>query len=259
MPEGAEVRYLAELAKKYMVGHKFEHIVSNTKAVVKLPNPSKVVDVGSKGKIMWIETVDYILFIHYGLTGWLLLENSKYPKYVFKFDNFDAFIDDSRRFSKLHVLKDKTKKVRFLSNLGVDILSKDFTYNYMKNILRKRNANICSVLMEQSLFAGIGNYIKNESLYIAKISPYRRCNELSDKEIIKLYGAIRYVTYSNLAEMMRMIKRKLPVDLRNISPKQISVPYKFKVYGNDYDPLGNKVTIENVNGRATYYVKKIQK
>jgi len=38
-----------------------------------------------------------------------------------------------------------------------------------------------------------------------------------------------------------------------------TVPYIFKVYGNDKDPLGNKIIKEDIGGRQTFYVKQLQK
>ena len=59
-------------------------------------------------------------------------------------------------------------------------------------------ANIYAVLLDQKNFAGIGNYIKNDALYLARISPHRKTHELTTEEITHLYEGINHVTFSNL-------------------------------------------------------------
>ena len=52
MPEGPEIKYMTELAKKNFKGSELTKIISNSKTVIKLPKKSKVIDVISKGKLM---------------------------------------------------------------------------------------------------------------------------------------------------------------------------------------------------------------
>jgi hypothetical protein len=55
-----------------------------------------------------------------------------------------------------------------------------------------------------------------------------------------------------------MKMNKLPID-KMYKQIKTTVPYKFKVYGNDHDPLGNKISKDEVGGRKTFYVKSLQK
>lgn len=257
MPEGPELLYLSQICRKYLLNHKLISIKSNSKSKLYLPNNNSLLrDIITRGKLMVLIFDNYYFHIHLGLTGWIVFEDAKYPKYELNFDNITVYIDDSRRFSKLKIYKKIESSQKVLNKLGVDILTNKFTYDYFYNYIKSKKKNIATLLLEQNKICGVGNYIKNEALYIAKINPNRNSDDLEDNEIKKLFDAILYVSYSNYIEMMKM--NKLPIN-KLFTKIKTTVPYKFKVYGNEKDPLGNKITTENIGGRTTYYVKSIQK
>ena len=116
--------------------------------------------------------------------------------------------------------------------------------------------------MEQNKFAGIGNYIKNESLYLARINPHRTCSDLDENEIENLYNKIIFVSYSNCVELIEQnkeLKAQTLEFIKRLKKIDLEVPYKFKVYQQDKDPKGHKVIKEKINGRKCFYVKEIQK
>jgi formamidopyrimidine-DNA glycosylase len=262
MPEGPEIKYISELCKTYLIGKTLESIVSNSDTKVKLPTKSKLIDVEVKGKQLILIFKDFWFFIHFGLTGWLVFDDPKYPRYELHFNDQIVYIDDSRRFSKLKIYESEDKYNKALEKLGVDIFSDEFTEEFFLNSFGKKKKLIVAFLMDQSQFCGIGNYIKNESLYLSKISPKRKTNKLTDEEKSLLYHSILYVTYSNFIENMNMNKIKVNKDInkkiRDLKIKTI-IPYKFNVYGReDTDLKGNKLTIEDIGGRTCYYVKTLQ-
>jgi DNA-formamidopyrimidine glycosylase len=259
MPEGPEVRFLREVAVKNTIGKTIKSIISNTKHKVQVPKESKIIDVGSKGKLLWLETNDYYVYIHFGLTGWILFEGSKYYKYIIKMNDLDMYIDDNRHLSKIHIMSDKSKHKKLMAKFGVDILTDDFTYDNFKSVLTSKKALIVAVLLDQENYSGIGNYIKNEALYMSHIDPHRKSNSLTSTETRSLYYNIKFVAYSNLIEMLDTAHIKIPKDINKLKPRKIQNPYKFRVYSNERDPKGNIITVENIGGRTTYYVKSLQK
>jgi len=264
MPEGPEIKYLGEICKKYIIGLELYNIKSNSKTIVKIPKKSKVIDVITKGKLLILCCEDYFFHIHCGLTGWITFENPKYPRYEIEFRTPDntkmltAYMDDARRFSKLKVCN-KKEHTKILNKLGVDIFSDEFTYNFFESHIKDTNKKLVAFIMEQNNFSGIGNYIKNESLYIAKISPYRTCNELNDSDIKNLFNAILFVAYSNCLELIKQNKElKINNKFKKFKINTLEVPYKFKVYQQEKDPNGYKVISAEINGRKCFYVKEIQ-
>lgn len=256
MPEGPEILYLSKICGKHLIGHKLVEIKSNSKHRINLPHISSLKEIKTYGKQMVFIFDDFYFHIHLGLTGWIVFKDAEYPRYELIFDNLTMYIDDSRKFSKLKIYKDKKESEKKIKKLGVDILTKDFTFDYFSNYIQSKNKNISSLLLTQDKICGIGNYIRNEALYIAKISPHRSASDLDEKEIKKLYNAIIHVSYSNYIEMMKMNKLSIDKMYKEIKTE---VPYIFKVYSNTVDPNGNKISIEDIGGRKSYYVKSIQK
>jgi DNA-formamidopyrimidine glycosylase len=265
MPEGPEIKYLSEICKKYLTGLILTNIVSNSKTVVKVPQKSKVNNVISRGKLMILECDDYYFHIHCGLTGWLTFQDPKYPRYEINFITSDQskmltmYMDDARRFSKLKILNEKQHK-KALDKLGIDIFDDKFTIDYFMENIKKTNKKIVAFIMEQNKFAGVGNYIKNEALYLAKIDPHRTCDDLEDDEIKTLYNKIIFVSFSNCIELLSQNKDIKPDTnfinkLKKIGPEN---PYKFKVYQQEKDPKGHKVIAKEINGRKCFYVKEVQ-
>ena len=259
MPEGPEVNINAAFLKSKFINKNFTKIISNTKSIRELPNVSKVVDIFSDGKFIIIQTKDYYVYVHFGITGWFTQDKPRIYKYILQFGNSKIYLQDRRRFSSIKIMNEK-EHIKFSNSLGVDILTDKFTLEYFSNIIKSKNKNICSLILDQKYFAGLGNYIKNDALYLSRINPNRKSSSLTNKEIKLLYENILFVTFSNLVEWYKEYKIKLPKNLNNLIPKKILVPYKFFVFDREYDDLGNKITfIKNLCGRRTFYVEKLQK
>ena len=253
MPEGPEIKYLSEICKKYIVGLDLYHIKSNSKTIVKVPKRSKVLEVMTRGKLLILVCKDYYFHIHCGLTGWITFDNPKYPRYEIEFRTENdkkmliVYMDDSRRFSKLKII-DKKKHNKILDKMGIDIFSNEFTLDFFMDSIRKTNKKLVAFLMEQNKFSGIGNYIKNESLYLSKIDPHRTCNDLDEDEIKTLYDKILFVCYSNTVELLEGNKELKPDKdfIYKLKSIEIEIPYKFKVYQQEKDPKGHKVIKEEI-------------
>lgn len=113
--------------------------------------------------------------------------------------------------------------------------------------------------MDQSVFCGIRNYIRNEVLYMIKIHHKHIASAIDKKDIGKIYDKIRYDIFSNLYEMIKDDNLEIPKYIKQIAPEKLQIPYKYKVYGKEIDTHKNKVTKEKIAGGWTYYVKKLVK
>jgi formamidopyrimidine-DNA glycosylase len=259
MPEGPEIFYLKEMLKTKIKNKKFTEIISNTNSEINLPKESKILDCDCKGKLLWIETEDYYVHMHLMISGWLVFEKPKICKYEFVFDNMTIYMDDVRRFSKVYIVNSKKEHEKIIAELGLNFFSNEINEDIFIDIISNSTKNISSLLLEQSIFSGIGNYIRNEVLYLSKIHPNKKSKDIDLEDIKSLYENTRFVMFSNLYELLKTDNLKIPKEIKNISPETLEVPYKYRVYDKEKDRLGNKVTKEKMAGRWTYYVKSIQK
>ena len=80
---------------------------------------------------------------------------------------------------------------------GVDTLSADFDAAYVKSILKKHaDKTIADVMMDQQVFSGVGNIIRNEALYLSEIHPLSITGKIPAAAIGKLIK--KTVSYSKL-------------------------------------------------------------
>ena len=109
-----------------------------------------------------------IILIHMKMTGHLLFNNKdKFVHVIFTLSgkNYLAF-SDMRKFGKITLLDTKTThETRHLKNIGPEPLDKNFTAKKLEERLkRKPGGKIKTVLMDQSIVAGIGNIYSDEIL-----------------------------------------------------------------------------------------------
>ena len=165
-------------------------------------------------------------------------------------------MEDRRRFSKVQFHTEEEHN-KLINKLGVDILSKDFTYDYFKKIIQSKKTILAAILLKQEFFAGLGNYIKNEVIFLSNVDIQIKTNELKEENIKKIYDNILFVAYSNLLELLQKEKLEKLLDTKrkiNI-PKQLEVPYVYKIYRQDKTNSGKKVFKTKVAGRDSYYIK----
>lgn len=101
---------------------------------------------------------------------------------------------DSRKFGTIVVEKTDTLHTERLSHLGPEPLETSFTLNNFKERLMKSPARaIKTVLMDQSIIAGIGNIYSDEMLHRAHILPTRTTKSLSASEFSLLFKSMKQV------------------------------------------------------------------
>jgi formamidopyrimidine-DNA glycosylase len=275
MPEGPEILYWSVLLKKKLsLKYKFNDIKSFTDKPIIVPKDwdGKILDVGSKGKLLWLEVSstdknnNYYMHIHYGITGWFAfdkpLTNIKFEFVLSNITNsneqINLYMEDRRRFSKIVIYNEKQHKIN-ISKLGIDIFNQDFTLDNFQKILNNKNTILASFLLKQEIFCGIGNYIKNEVMYLTKLKAKIKTSELDNEQIIKLYQNILFVAYSNLVEMLKdnKILKYLDKSKSTYMPKKLEIPYVYKVYGREKTLDGKKIFKIKVSGRDTYCIKEL--
>ena len=156
-------------------------------------------DISRYGKVLIFHLGEHhFLLSHLGMSGsWRISTNAIYEKHkhleLINEKNYLTYVDP-RRFGFLYIVGLK-KKDEILSKLGMDVSTAGFTHNYLYNVLLEHpHRKIKPLLLEQSLFAGIGNYMANEICAHAGIRPMRLCHKIGKTESIKLYKAIIKVT-----------------------------------------------------------------
>ncbi|HEY5960489.1 MAG TPA: bifunctional DNA-formamidopyrimidine glycosylase/DNA-(apurinic or apyrimidinic site) lyase, partial [Polyangiaceae bacterium] len=100
------------------------------------------------------------------------------------------YFRDARKFGKVRLLEPGTSDPR-LDKLGPDALK--VTAELLFDASRKRRIEVKSLLLDQSVLAGVGNIYADESLYLAGIHPTRSAVALTREDCANLAKVVRRV------------------------------------------------------------------
>jgi formamidopyrimidine-DNA glycosylase len=96
---------------------------------------------------------------------------------------------DARRFGRIR-LQHEPENEEPLTALGLDPLLAPPTAAATAALLRGRKAPVKALLLDQRLFAGVGNWIADEVLYQAGIRPDRAAGSLRPEEVRRLRSSL---------------------------------------------------------------------
>lgn len=161
-----------------------------------------ILEVQRKGKMLnFLLSDQRHILSHLGMTGsWRISKTKITQKHThLQFSGavngekmYLAYVDP-RRFGHMY-LYNKVQAGHKLAELGCDLSSDEFSYQYFKDALFKYPERLLKVtLLDQSLFAGSGNYIANEICARGKVLPNKKVKSLKEREIKKLYEAVAIV------------------------------------------------------------------
>jgi formamidopyrimidine-DNA glycosylase len=103
---------------------------------------------------------------------------------------------------------------------------------------RIKTKNVSVSLLEQEPISGIGNYLRSEILYAAKIHPLTTCEEILRN------GALQRALLKAINQIPVKIYTAMKANKRDY----------FKVYSRDRTPKGEPVETISINKRTVYFV-----
>ncbi len=223
-----------------------------------------------------------IILVHLKMTGHLLYGRYKFEKNKWLpwekgplYDPYNRFVhvvfslsndkqlafSDARKFGKITLLNTKTAySSKHLNNIGPEPLETSFNLKKLKDCLNKKpNGKIKTVLMDQSVVAGIGNIYSDEILWRACVHPEKKTGELKEKEFELLFKAMKETLSRGIdfgGDSMS--------DYRNVD----GLPGKFQLHHEAYRRKGEKCRKKSckgiiirkvINGRSAHFCSVHQK
>ena len=152
---------------------------------------------------------------------------------------------------------DPKRIIKGLGSLGPEPFSEDFNLTYLSEQFSKRTKSVKSVLLDQTIIAGIGNIYADESLYEAGISPFRRAKTIKKIELVKLRDSIIQVLRKSIGSGGTTFS-----DFRDIEGSNGNYSMQAKVYrrnGEKCKICKNLIERKKIAGRSTHWCKKCQK
>ena len=199
------------------------------------------------------------LVIHLGMTGWLGVRRPEDPvaPHTHAFfeleDGRELRYTDIRRFGQI-LLVPGGKIAAFSERLGKEPL--EISASEFHARLAGRRARIKALLLDQSIFRGIGNIYADESLWQARIHPARLAARLNSADLARLRKAIRRILQHAIEDRGSSISNFVDAEGQPGEYQQ-----RHRAYGREGKPCfrcGSKIRRGNVAGRSSYFCPRCQ-
>ena len=147
--------------------------------------------------------------------------------------------------------------IKGLGSLGPEPFSQDFNINYLTRVLSKKTKSIKSILLDQTIVAGIGNIYADECLFSAGISPFREAKTIKKNELKKLNVVVVEILKKSIGSGGTTFS-----DFRDIEGENGNFGLQTNVYrrtGKKCRKCGNLIERKKISGRSTHWCRKCQK
>jgi formamidopyrimidine-DNA glycosylase len=281
MPELPEVETICRVMRHALEGRRIvrvevvaDRLVFSGKSVRDIEKAlgDRVVDhVGRRGKTFWLALrgPGPTLFGHLGMSGWIREVGRPGTRLH---SHGDAPLDDARgrpRFLRLWLETDDGNAIAFtdprrlgriwlgaspeterrIRKLGPDAYDALPSVDALRTLFATRKRPIKTVLLDQHVVAGIGNWIADEVLYQSRIAPARVASSLSRAEVVALRRAIH-----------RVLSRAVSVSADHERfPKSWLFEHRWGGHRGSDQVAGQRIRRDVVGGRTTAWVPARQK
>ncbi len=204
-----------------------------------------------------------VLILHLGMSGRIRVDApgtlwpdlQRHDHFILETDGGARLVfNDARRFGMvLLTSRDDMDTHPALAGLGPEPLGNEFDALTLAAALSRRTSSLKTVLLDQSVVAGLGNIYVCEALYRARLSPTRRADSLDPDETERLVRAVRDVLIKAIEAGGSSLR-----DHAQVTGELGYFQHSFCVYGREGEPCPEKTcqrTIKRIvqAGRSSFY------
>jgi endonuclease-8 len=234
--EGPSIHLAAEQLRPF-VGRRVTIVAGNSRIGIERLRRQTVRDIFPWGKHLVFQFDRFALRVHFMLWGTFAAtvngrsvtgdyRRGSTPRLALTFANGETTI----WAASLKFIEEACAKSTY--DFTVDVLSD--TWDPEAALVKMRQfprVEIADVLLDQRIFAGVGNIIKNEVLFRTRTSPFRRVGDLSDARLEAIVADARTFSFRFL-ELRRAfaLRKHLEIYGRSLCPA-CGGPVRRKVHG----------------------------
>ena len=193
MPEGPSIVILKELVAPFK-GKKVTEVNGNTKVEVSDLAGQKIVDFKAWGKHFLICFKKSAIRIHFLLFGSYRINETRdtAPRLQLKFANSELnfYACSVRRIEE---------SLDEVYDWSADVMNDDWDPKKARKKLKEHpNTLACDALLDQNIFAGVGNIIKNEVLFRIRVNPESKVGKLPPAKLSAMIREARDYSFDFL-------------------------------------------------------------
>lgn len=211
------------------------------------------------GKYFLLSLEDSTILFSLRMTGTLNREKSgdEDRSIIFDLDRGHLEFRSVRRFSRVHYFETTDlETIDKIRKLGLDPLHDEPDLETVRPLLQNRTAPIKTLLMNQEIFAGMGNIYASEACFVSGIDPRRSVRTLSEEELEDLLESMETVLEKAIGLGGSSIS-----DFTSVNGENGSYQDHFFVYGRDGEECrscGETIRKTELAGRSTFWCPACQ-
>lgn len=271
MPEGPEIKRAADKIAR-AIAHRpttsmffaFNHL----KPYEAILQGREVVAVQTKGKAMLIRFDNQLsIYSHNQLYGvWMVRSAHDYPHTT---RQLRLAIHNTQKSALLYSASDiavldevAVMHHPFLSKLGPDVLDETTTVEQVAARFQDpkfHRRSLAALLLDQRFLCGLGNYLRSEVLFVARVHPQLSARQCTLNQIVELAKAS--IQISRQSYLTKGITNDLQLVEQLKAEGKRRVAYRHWVFGREHQPCyrcGTLVVKEMLAGRRLYYCPSCQ-
>lgn len=272
MPELPEVETVKEKLKATVLGKKIKSVHIFYEGIIEYPTSDEfarklvdetINDIKRRGKWLMFELDNYYLLSHLRMEGKYNIRKKgdsydKHEHVAFEFtDGVELRYRDTRKFGKMHLIdKDKIYSSKPLNELGLEPWDIDLTETYLFEKYKNKKLPIKTLILDQTIIVGIGNIYADEILFLSKINPYTKAQNLNDIDLNNIIINTRKVLSEAIKQGGTTIRTYTSSEGVHGNFQQNLLVHNHE---GDLCPICNNIIVkEKINGRGTYYCENCQ-
>lgn len=221
-----------------------------------------------RGKYLWLpleRSRNLALVIHLGMSGQVLMQPAKSAdekhlrvRVSFSDGRRQMRFVDQRTFGGLYLDELTGGLPASIAHIARDPLDPDFDDAATVRAIRRKDAEIKRVLLDQSVISGIGNIYADEALWRARINGRKSASRLTSRQVLELIDHAREVMTQALAQGGTSFD-SLYV---NVNGESGYFERSLDAYGREGEPCrrcGAPITREAFMNRSSYRCPRCQR
>ena len=275
MPELPEVETVRRDLEQRVIGHTITScwIAPDASRLIQLVTPDEfcrqltgrgIAGLRRRGKYLIVDLDDTRAWvIHRRMSGNVLYRTAAdatdaYTRALFTLDDgHELRWTDLRKFGTMWIVEDATM---VMESLGPEPLEAEFTPEVLQQRARRRSAPIKSVVLDQTVVAGMGNLYTDEALHYAKMHPLRPANKLKRPDFERLHAGIIKALRMGIDARGSSLGSTLR-DHINVDGEPGQNQETVRAYGREGEPCyecGTTMRRIKVGGRSSVFCPKCQ-
>lgn len=203
MPEGPSIVILKELVQPFK-GKKIMEVEGNNKVDIEQIAGQTITAFKSWGKHFLICLGDFTVRIHFMLFGSYLINEQKAMK-----PRLSLYFNDGEINFYACSVQFIHEDLNNVYDWSGDIMNDTWNAEKAKDKLKKQpDTLVCDALLDQNIFAGSGNIIKNEVLFRIMVHPESNIGALSKQKLYELIAQARLYSFDFLEWKKNNILKK---------------------------------------------------